>query len=383
MGILTELQTSKEHFYKVDILRGIAILAVFAYHAQISLLPHYTVESYEAGHLSIHSFRDLILYFGPSAFGWSGVELFLLISGFLIHYGFLVNNETLDVKTFYSKRFWRIYPPYIFVVIFFCVFGEGVRYYFATGRGLLDFFSHALLVHNLLDKTFFTISPSFWSLALEAQLYLIYPVFLFLRKRAGIRKTFFILLVVSVLLYVLGSVVGHLNGRNNYAYFVIKTWFMWGAGAFLAEQYLKGKTLFSGKGFLWGTLFFLLLCVSKHYPFTKHLQPYFATFMWLAFFEVVLTSAFIKGTGKFSKVLATIGICSYSIYLIHQPFLADMLSFVTIIPNAKEGVLMYLNLILKPLPVFLLIFVISYVMYQYIELKSIAIGASIRKRQKH
>src|SRR5580693_8465133 len=110
-----------DHIRKLDILRGIAIISVFLVHSQECLYPNYGAVAYNSSHvLDVHDLKSIILNFSPSAFGWSGVNLFLLISGFLLHLGFLSSNKPFRPIDFFSKRFWRIYPPYLLVLLFFC-----------------------------------------------------------------------------------------------------------------------------------------------------------------------------------------------------------------------------------------------------------------------
>jgi len=99
-------ENKKNHILKIDVLRGIAIIAVFLYHAQYCKFPEFLTPHYNTnGTIIITNLKDLLLNFSPISFGWTGVELFLIISGFLIHLGYLSNKDKFNIKTFYSKRF--------------------------------------------------------------------------------------------------------------------------------------------------------------------------------------------------------------------------------------------------------------------------------------
>ena len=382
MKKLPELNSSA-HLQNIDMLRAIAIIAVFLFHAINCLFHSYAVKTYTAAHtLDLAGTKNYILNFNPIAFGWSGVQLFLLISGFLIHLGYLRNKEAFSVSTFYSKRFWRIYPPYFIVLLFFCIFKRGLVYYFFTKEGLVDFFSHAFLVHNFSDTTILTIDGPFWSLALEMQLYLIYPLLLYLRNKTGMNKTFMWIVALSLVLQVVGIITNNFGTVNSYDWSVFKMWFVWAAGALLAERYYNKQTLFNNRGLVYSLLFFVVLTVSKYYSFANYFQYYFATAMWLAFFEWFILSEKIKVTNWLARCFVTIGLCSYSIYLIHLPFLRELMGVFNLTHySVHSGMVKYLNILPKPLFAFLIVFLISYSMYVFIEQKSIAFGKRLRERK--
>src|SRR5580700_10788924 len=85
------------HVPELDGIRGIAILMVIVYHAG-QIIPHNTVES--------------VLEWGV-CFGWSGVDLFFVLSGFLIT-GILLDTTTSPqyFTSFYGRRALRIFPLY-------------------------------------------------------------------------------------------------------------------------------------------------------------------------------------------------------------------------------------------------------------------------------
>ena len=375
----TEL-TAIAHIKKVDMLRAVAIIAVFLFHSINCLFPNYSATTYTEGHtLAIEGTKNIFLNFNPFAFGWSGVHLFLLISGFLIHLSYLSNKETMNIRTFYSKRFWRIYPPYLVVLIFLCIFKRGLVYYFFSKVGLIDFFSHVFLLHNFSDATIVTIDSPFWSLALEAQLYVIYPLLLYFRKKITMKNTFLVILALSLVLQIVGIITHNFGTTYSYDWSLFKLWFVWAAGALLAETYHNGKTVFGKKGLMVSVLFLLILTASKYFSFTSYFQAHIATLMWFAFFEWFIVSEKIKTTSILSKAMIAIGLCSYSIYLIHMTFLHEMFAFFSITHySAHSGMLNNINLLAKVSISFIIIFLISYSMYIFIEQKSISFGKKWR-----
>lgn len=371
------ISENKNHLESIDVLRAIAIIAVFFYHAKWG----YGHAEYDTnGLLVFHSFKELMLILSPTGFGWTGVELFLLISGFLIHNGYLAGEQQgkeLNVWNFYSKRFWRIFPPYFLVLVFFA-FGSNPLRYLYDFNILKDFLLHVFFLHNLSESSFFTINPAFWSLALEIQLYLIYPLLLMIRKRFGMGTTFWMLLGLSFVLAGIGFAWKGYQEHLPYDASVFKFWIVWAAGAYLAEKFRNKERIFPKFSLLISLLLFVGLMASKAFLIGSKFQLYFCTFAWLAFFDWFINSVYISGSlhKPIFKFLSVIGVCSYSIYLIHQPFLLDMIEYLW--PWWKGS----LGMFVKSSLVFLILFFLSYGMYVFVEQPSIAFGAKLRAKKK-
>jgi len=369
------------HNDRIDVLRALAIVLVFLHHAQICLFPGYHVTDYaEAGTLAVTDLRSAVLNFSPAAFGYTGVHLFLIISGFLIHMGTVkaeAKGRTFDGRTFFSKRFWRIYPPYLLALLFFCFAVQGSRYVL-EGHKVVDLLSHALMVHNLFDSTFNSINPSFWSIALEVQLYLVYPLLLVVRRALDIRTILLIMVLVSVMMQWLPRMLDIDPGGLAYDMSLPRYWFIWCAGAWLAEQHLAGKRLFGQLAGPWAALLLFGMAGARYVEWAAPYGVYCAVFGWLAFFEWWMNTRIPEGLRLSMpfKAFTAIGLCSYSIYLIHQPFLRPMLRFF------GEYGPMPLALMVKLTVVFGIIFLVSWALYQWVELPSIAFGAKTRDRDK-
>jgi peptidoglycan/LPS O-acetylase OafA/YrhL len=344
----------KTHIEKIDFFRGIAILLVFVYHSSLVIFP-----GYQQVVLYTH-LRDYLLNYAPSAFGGTGVQLFLVISGFLIHYGTIRNNLKFENLKFFNKRFWRIWPPYILALSFF--------YMVIGSYNHTDFFTHFFLVHNLFDKTIFTINPSFWSLALEAQLYLIYPIYLFLYKKYGNNKSFFIIAIIS-LSFLIAQFVFNIN-TAAYGTSVFKNWIVWIMGAYLADVFYNKKRVSKIKGWQLIVLYFLVIAPSHAGATLSNLFPLFSNYLFAAFYTLLIDWYLNKETGNKSnfiyKIIVSTGICSYSIYLFHQPFLYQSLFFF------HFGFFSFL--IMVPL-VFAFYYIVSMLLHKYIELPSIQFGS--------
>src|SRR6201995_5703126 len=91
----------KEHhkLLGLDHLRAFAILYVILFHYQFFGHPAWVKTI--------------------AGFGWSGVDLFFVLSGFLISgqlFGTIAKGKQISLSEFFIKRFFRIIPPFLFVV---------------------------------------------------------------------------------------------------------------------------------------------------------------------------------------------------------------------------------------------------------------------------
>src|SRR6516162_10219634 len=132
----------------------------------------------DARSLPLHIMRTV------SMFGWTGVDLFFVLSGFLITGILLDSREAPNYfSAFYARRVLRIFPVYYFslLVMYFLVmphFAEA-----RTGESTLKTFGYIFYLQNWFMPVGFM--AHYWSLAVEEQFYLMWPmvVFLFPRHR--------------------------------------------------------------------------------------------------------------------------------------------------------------------------------------------------------
>lgn len=191
------MNDSRRHLVELDYFRGIAILAVLLFHTLGFVF------SWDEAFLPWDGvFRDAsslgrLISFFPISIGQIGVQIFFVVSGFCIHASFQQNPKW---KEFFFRRFFRIYPPY-FAALVFCVLLEWTHYPagFANREFWRQIGTHLLLMFNFSESTILVFNKAFWSLAIEAQLYLIYPLFLMLVKKIGWRNSMMTAVVVELL----------------------------------------------------------------------------------------------------------------------------------------------------------------------------------------
>ena len=171
----------------LDVLRGIAALSVVLFHC-IGLLP-WNVQS-----------TPLVL-FGA---GWIGVDLFFMISGYVI----CASALRLQDAPNYAQKFWRarlarIVPLYVVTSVLFVFLVDAT---FLRERPALQLLSHLFFIHNLFPETALSLNGVTWSLGVEMQFYVL--AFLCVPSLARIRRAW---LIPSYLLLLLG-VVGYRYG---------------------------------------------------------------------------------------------------------------------------------------------------------------------------
>ena len=156
-------KSSTERVFGLDLLRAAAIVSVICAHGFVVLYPHLV---------------SVLGIFGHG--GFYGVELFFVLSGFLIGQILIRQGLALDraanVAVFYVRRWFRTLP------LFFLFLGINVwlelqfRHHHV---GFSEFLSHGLFLRNLtaFHMSFF---PESWSLAIEEWFYLLFPAALWL-----------------------------------------------------------------------------------------------------------------------------------------------------------------------------------------------------------
>lgn len=110
--------------------------------------------------------------------GWTGVDLFFVLSGYLIGYQLLKeisNTNTISFKRFYIKRFFRIIPAYVAVLILYYSLPN-----LREGSGLPPLWKFLTFTQNFgLDAQSQNSFSHAWSLCIEEQFYLLLPITIF------------------------------------------------------------------------------------------------------------------------------------------------------------------------------------------------------------
>lgn len=299
----TGANQKKPRFFRADIegLRAVAVLAVLVFHLNESWLPG----------------------------GFVGVDVFFVISGFIITHQLLVLNEkkTFSVLSFWIRRFRRLYPAMLTVIVLTLVAGfwilppneyretaesglaaiaMGANIYFADRVG---YFAPIAANRELLHL---------WSLSFEQQFYLLIPLLFFWRPSTRtITITLTLIVIVSFILAIF-----LVNMDQDRAFFLPFGRFWEIALGALIAVWLRYKTpripapsLMSALAL--GVLLFSFCWViaDKGYPDYQALIPTLATAVLIVVgthknkAQTLLTNPFMRWHGR----------VSYTLYLVHWP----------------------------------------------------------------
>src|SRR5882724_9612047 len=234
--------------YSIDALRGGAALGVVLFHA-FFLERGYIIPGFSsagAGLITGTLDRTLKLFF---SYGFTGVFLFFVISGFCIHLRWTKakaagNGGDLGFISFWKRRFRRLYPAYlaaltIYLLIHYFTHQFQLSWFTAWDVGL-----HLLMLHNIDYRTVYSLNGVFWTLAIEEQLYLGYFLLLIIRGRFGWIKTLSFLLAGRFLMYGLGAFIRvAFNVYTPINEAAISNWFIWALGAVSVEAVFGLLTL--------------------------------------------------------------------------------------------------------------------------------------------
>lgn len=297
----------KDHVYRPDVdgLRAIAVLAVVAFHAFPQAAPG----------------------------GFAGVDVFFVISGFLIS-GIIfegLKSGTFSFADFYWRRVRRIFPALILVMAASLALGwllllpdeySQLGKHVAAGAG---FVSNIVLWR---EAGYFDTSAELkpllhlWSLAVEEQYYLLWPLLLFL-FRARLRQMLWMILALAAASFVLNL---WLTARLPSAAFYLPMTRFWellagSALAYFVHYRDTRQTLSNVKaavGLALVALALILLNAQRAFPGWWALLPVLGTalLIWAG------PSAWINRHLLARREMVFVGLISYPLYLWHWPLLA-------------------------------------------------------------
>ncbi|WP_162803021.1 acyltransferase family protein [Ornithinimicrobium avium] len=304
------------------------------------------------------------------ALGAHGVDIFIVISGFVLFLPVVRAMGHLDSKQFYGRRAMRILPAYYLALAIAAVLAMGPRTWdlvVARQATLPELVLHILGIQTWFPGTLGSINGSLWSISLELHLYLVFPVLVAIWRRWGMTP----LLVGSVALAtvwtwsqslgVSGPVGFGLGGihalPSRLLQFVAG---MWCATRLVSSQPLNTRHWALGM---------LVFGAAATLASTIQLNEVIIHLAWGGLGAcLVLLMCAVRPTGQTVEISERFGERAYSFYLLHQPVLLVLGPVVALLPGWP------VQLVVGGTGVFLLVTAFAALMYRYVELPTHQLG---------
>ena len=258
--------------------------------------------------------------FGARTFLGYSILLFFLISGFCIHYPNTISSARPCWKTYFKGRFWRIYPTYLIAIIFTSLISYYCHIQWDDRTWSLERILRVLTVSQNYPpgNSQFLSNPSLWTIPLEIEFYVLYPlVFNFLSRFKFSRLFFFAVLLSGISIY--------LSNQNKHwiSFTAFFFWPSWLLGAWIASLYSSNHLLKLKKFIVYFPLFlFLIIALASRMQKWESWMQYAC---WTVFY-LFLMITFLRyekhckeGINLIFRIFAWIGKISFSLYLIHFP----------------------------------------------------------------
>ena len=349
---------TKEYIPQLDGIRGLAIILVLAFH-----------------------------YFGEFtvfSFGWCGVDLFFVLSGYLITSRLIALQQQKNaLKKFYINRALRILPVYYLALVAsylafnFLVKNENLYLFTFYNHNWLSFVlffqNWSLIFFNGVKENYL---DHFWSLAVEEQFYLLWP---FLLYRLGQKKFFPQLLFVIFVAIIATRCLLFIRYHDllNYKYYFYNTFcrmdgFLAGCILFLYQNKLCAKN------YRWYYLasFTAIIVVIIITGDAKANNPFFAT-IGLTLIAITFAGMIDTSVKNPKSILSAIfnfkwlkftGKISYGLYIFHWLVLKACYERAANWFTQKAGLPDTLSNIISACSCIIVSYIISFLSYKYFEL---------------
>ncbi|MET0391843.1 MAG: acyltransferase [Chitinophagaceae bacterium] len=310
------------------------------------------------------------------------VDFFFVLSGFVITYTHQRMNAASDMRLFYKKRFFRLYPLHFIMLLAFVAVEVGKQFLAShiavnqldnPSNNVTTFFSNLLLLNSVKLPGVTDVSwniPS-WSISAEMIAYLLFGLAIWFIHRAHIfrARNYVYGAIVLASLSLLYLLTGTFSILYTFDYGFLRGWagFFTGALCFNVFTHTHTRTgllphrVFHAAELLLVAAMIGMVCLGDW------LKPYSFVYV-LLFFSAIYVFAFEKGFVsallKRSGLLKRIGTYSYSIYMTHA-LLISLFNIVFIrilkLPPSAYWYLFILN--------YFVVYLVSRWTYRHIELR--------------
>jgi len=331
------LETSPQNSQKIGSINTLRFIA-----AMFVLFYHFTFVFYYAKttHIDIPFLRDMFQY------GYLGVELFFIISGFVI----CLSAEHRNGYGFLKSRIGRLYPIFwasAIITGIFLVFGGNI----INAPLTLDrFLANLTMVPQIVPGNFTLLDPSYWTLAVEIKFYFVVFLLLILKQFKRIE----LLAILSSVGITLGIVFADMP-ITWASYFI--------SGIIFYKVYKNGLTNWRIFG-LCNTLFISIYFALARIPHQvanfqgTQFSPAVITVYILGFYILFLLISLNTFRIPNNKYINLLGILTYPLYLLHQQIARVWFSY---------GYLKDIPLLISFVIVIAFIFIMSYIIHRLFE----------------
>ena len=319
---------------EIDGLRAIAVFSVVFFHAGFSFF----------------------------AGGFIGVDVFFVISGYLITNIILkeIINNKFSIKKFYERRARRILPALFLVMII----SIPLAIIFLTRAELSSFFKSLVATSIFLSNMYFwREAPYFhaeaefkpllhtWSLSIEEQFYILFPIILILLWKLKKELIIFFLILVFISSLLLAEWASKTYPNANFYFIFTRAWEL-AIGSIIAYYNIYAKNInfstISNEFFSFFGLAAILISIffyseQSFFPSFQALVPTLGTAL-IIFFANKKT---LIGKILSNKLLVGVGLISYSFYLWHQPLFAFAKAYNVNINLTNKMIIILLSLVLS------------------------------------
>lgn len=300
------LRVGNNYYPDIDGLRAIAIIGVVLYHFFPSLLRG----------------------------GFFGVDIFFAISGFLIT-KFIFDStkaEPFKILDFFARRIKRIFPSLLLVLIICLVFGWFVLFpheYLQLSKYILSGVGFSANLIALSEVNYFDASAyskpllNLWSLGVEEQFYIIYPIALYFIQKYTPKKIGFFLIISFIISFIIWVLLSFFSKKFAFYLPISRFWEFLSGG--LIAYFLPNKRNFSfyNLSFSYLGLFVIFLPFIFFREQLSVINYLIYTILSVLGSCLILYTSLIKNKSLLSnKYVRYIGLISYPIYLWHFPILS-------------------------------------------------------------
>ena len=334
---------SKNRLMLLDILRAVASISVVFFHLN-EPLPD-----------------DGSFYKNMVSFGWLGVPVFFVISGYCI---WMISMKIKNPFEFILKRIMRIYLPYLFsLIVVLGVVGVHWLSYSVNDVTKLPADINSIVLTLLLmtdpATSVHTINWVYWSLTYEVVFYIIIFLVLFTQYRLPIISFLSIASIIPTI-----ENIPMLFFLNNFSIFLL------------------GLALYGLSADQKNRWYYLLIFATSYLTIILKMESLIAITSTVTSVVIYFSDNLEKRLGTFARSFGKLGEWSYSLYLIHVPIGVYLIRGLQIKVFGLETTDMLIRIVADTTIVAVLIG-ISWMMFKFIERPSIELARIIWKRERN